>query len=50
MMSEYALNQNDSFIKALNDLTKHEEICENKVCQEKGWTKKKVIDVRDCLF
>ena len=46
-MSENTLNQNFSFFKALKQLTKHENNCENKVCQEKGWIKKKVIDVMD---
>ena len=50
MISENALNGCYPLNRALNELTKHEEICENKLCQEKGWAKKKVIDVRDCLF
>merc|ERR1712126_353133 len=33
MMSENALNRNNSFYKTLKELTKHGEICENKMCQ-----------------
>ena len=47
MMSENVLNAGYPFHEALKELTKHEKICEDKVCQEHGWSKKKVIEVHE---
>ena len=51
LMSEKRLNMKDNaFGKMIKEFSKHEEICKNKTCQEHGWSKKKVIEVRKCPF
>ena len=47
MMSEYLLDTYFPFLCTWNVLTNHEENCKNKVCQENGWSNKKVIEVHE---
>ena len=49
MMSENVLYKLYGFytFNVLQELTNHEENCENKVCQENGWSNKKVIEVHE---
>ena len=52
LMSEGFLHEHECmspFQKIIKELSKHEELCENKTCQEHGWSKKKVIEVRECF-
>ena len=47
MMSENTLNKYRTLCGVVKELRNHEQNCENKACQENGWSKKKVIEVHE---